>query len=231
MDSKRFLKSSEKQNNHTIKTPHLAVFIARRNSGKSYVMRYLLNILAKAHRFNCVYVVSPTKHNGEWTSIVGDDYVFDNFDEDFIQGMLDAQALHKREMTEDKRIKANPILLILDDCLGSTSFHQQLFTKLATTGRHYDLTIWASFQQYTKCPPVIRSNCDYLHFLNASNSKTMRVIHEEQSPTDYDDWQDFQKYLREATLNYGVVLLDNTKAGKLVKFTAPTNQPKYKIDQ
>ena len=194
-------------------------------------MRYLLNILAKAGRFNCVYVVSPTKHNREWTDIVGDDYVFESFDPDVIQGLLDAQAAHQREMKEDRRIKANPILLILDDCLGSTSFQQQLFTKLATTGRHYDLTVWASFQQYTKCPPVIRSNCDYLYFLNASNSKTMRLVHEEHSPKDYDGYEGFQKYLRESTLNYGVVLLDNTQAGKLIKFRAPENQAKFRISQ
>ena len=78
-----------------------------------------------------------------------------------------------------------------------------------------------------------------VYFLNASNSKTMRLVHEEHNPTvlfkglekTSDDWQDFQKYLRESTLNYGVVLLDNTQAGKLIKFRAPENQAKFRISQ
>jgi hypothetical protein len=59
----------------------------------------------------------------------------------------------------------------------------------------------------------------------------MRLVHEEHSPQDYEGWEEFQKYLREGTLNYGVVLLDNTQAGKLIKFRAPENQAKFRISQ
>ena len=59
----------------------------------------------------------------------------------------------------------------------------------------------------------------------------MRLVHEEHNPQDNDDWQEFQKYLRESTLNYGVVILDNTEAGKLIKFRAPENQTKFRISQ
>ena len=39
--------------------PHLALYIARRNSGKSYLMRHLLHVLAKGKRFKWVIVISP----------------------------------------------------------------------------------------------------------------------------------------------------------------------------
>ena len=59
----------------TLKCPHLALFIARRNSGKSYIMRHFLHVLARGHKFKWVLVVTPTKFNGEWTAIVGEDNV------------------------------------------------------------------------------------------------------------------------------------------------------------
>ena len=46
-----------------INTPHLATFIARRNSGKSHLQKYLLHCLASAGKFAWVLVISPTKFN------------------------------------------------------------------------------------------------------------------------------------------------------------------------
>ena len=48
-----------------IKANTLGLFIARRNSGKSYLMTHLLYLMAKAKNFNWVFVISPTKHTGE----------------------------------------------------------------------------------------------------------------------------------------------------------------------
>ena len=62
-----------------LQCPHLCLFLARRNSGKSYLMRHLLHVLARGHKFKWVLVVSPTKFNQEWTSVVGDDAVLDTF--------------------------------------------------------------------------------------------------------------------------------------------------------
>jgi len=55
-----------------IKTPHLAAFIARRNSGKSHLQKYLLHCLAGAQRFASVLVISPTKFTGFWGEVVDD---------------------------------------------------------------------------------------------------------------------------------------------------------------
>ena len=65
-----------------IKCPHLALFVARRNSGKSYLMRHLLHVLARGKKFRWVIVISPTKFNGEWSSVVGEEAVLDTFDPD-----------------------------------------------------------------------------------------------------------------------------------------------------
>ena len=64
----------------TITTPHLALFVARRNSGKTHLQKFLLYTLARAHRFKWVLVITPTAFNGEWSAIVGEDAVLTVFD-------------------------------------------------------------------------------------------------------------------------------------------------------
>ena len=99
-----------------IQCPHLATFIARRNSGKSHLQKYLLHCLATANKFAWVLVISPTKFNQEWSSIVGEANVREAWDEGEIERILD----HQKSCRE--KGKANPGLLILDDCLGSVHF-------------------------------------------------------------------------------------------------------------
>ena len=79
-----------------LQCPHLGLFVARRNSGKSYLMRHLLHVLARGHKFKWVLVVTPTKFNGDWTSIVGDDNVLDRFDPEQIATLFDRQAALRR---------------------------------------------------------------------------------------------------------------------------------------
>ena len=118
-----------------LKTPHLAAVIARRNSGKSHLMKHLLHVLAKGKKFSWILVVSPTKFNQEWSDIVGEDNVVEQWDDDRIDAILKHQAQCRIDKTP------NPGLLILDDCLGSASFDSPIFLRLASTGRHFDISV------------------------------------------------------------------------------------------
>ena len=143
----------------TITTPHLALFVARRSSGKTHLQKHLLYVLAKGGRFKWVLVITPTAFNGEWASIVGAENVLPVFDPEQVETLMQRQA----DLREDGI--DNSGLLCLDDCLGSANFQSDLFTKIASAGRHYRITVWASFQHYHKCPTVIRTNADYLYIM------------------------------------------------------------------
>ena len=54
--------------------------IAKRNSGKSCLLKYLVE--AERHKFNKIYVICPTeKINRFYSDIVDDECIFDNYDE------------------------------------------------------------------------------------------------------------------------------------------------------
>ena len=49
--------------------------MARRNSGKTTLMKHLLGVLARGKKFHWVTVVSATAFNGEWATVVGERHV------------------------------------------------------------------------------------------------------------------------------------------------------------
>jgi hypothetical protein len=207
-----------------IKTPTLALFIARRNSGKSYLMRHLLSVLAKGKRFEWVYIISPTAFTGEWSSVVGDRNVSDRFDPDWMNQLLAQQA------KSIKADKPSPGLIILDDCLGSTSFQQEVFTKIAVAGRHYQVTIWATFQHYHRVPTVMRSNADYVFVLGAQQRKVITAMMDEYAPPEVETWQQLGKKLVEAAEDHGALLIDNSDgAASLHVVRAPADPKPYRL--
>ena len=54
----------------TISTPNLSLFVARRNSGKTPLQKFLLYTLARAQRFKWVLVICPTSFTGNWGGVV-----------------------------------------------------------------------------------------------------------------------------------------------------------------
>ena len=80
-----------------IETPHLALFMARRNSGKTTLMKYLLGVLARGKRFRWVSIVSATSFNREWQAVVGDRHVLPEFDPEWLDALLRRQAALKAD--------------------------------------------------------------------------------------------------------------------------------------
>ena len=208
-------------------TGTLSLFIAMSNSGKTFLQRHLLKQMTDCKRFKWVYVISPTKFNHEWTDIVGDKNVADEFDEAAIMRLLK----HLAKIAE--KGKQNPGLLILDDCMGSVQFHNKIFAKLASTGRHYaGLTVWASFQYYFKVPTVMRENAAYLFMLNQVNMKVAKALLEEKANLVYENARELKDEFKRRTDNYGVVVIQShDRERPSLTIRAPHPEKKYKILQ
>ena len=210
-------------------TPHLALFVARRNSGKTHLQKWVLYTLAQAHRFKWVLCITPTAFTGDWASILGEENVLPVFDPEQVETLMERQA----ELRQDGH--DNPGLLILDDCLGSANFQSDLFTKIASAGQHYKISVWASFQHYHKCPTVIRTNADYLFIMGVQNERVLKSLWNEYGGLSFDDVKALKAYALKATQNFGAMTIDNTAAGakgspvKTVR--APAKLPLYKISQ
>ena len=162
----------------TLRTPFLATVCGRRGSGKTTLMKYILRTLARRGDIKDVFVVSSTLFTQDWMNVVGEDRCFGAEDvEDILRRILDRQA-HARESG-----RPNPALLILDDVLGSFSFAQPIWSTIASTGRHYDLSVILATQHYFAVPPLVRLNSDYFALLGPTSDRAWKQAYNEFSPT------------------------------------------------
>ena len=115
----------------TLKNKIIA-FCAKRNSGKSQLLRYLL--LKSKHLFKKIFVVCPTESvNKFYSDLIPKENIFDQYSEEWVESLI-------KKMTQINAGKSDKesshILIILDDCCSDTNFHQsKSLKKLATRAR------------------------------------------------------------------------------------------------
>ena len=95
-------------------------FTAKRNSGKSQLLRYLL--LKSKHLFKKIFVVCPTEPvNRFYSDLIPKENIYDQYSEEWTESLI-------KKMTEINANKSEKekkhILLILDDCASDSNFHQ-----------------------------------------------------------------------------------------------------------
>ena len=74
-------------NNFTIVNKTTAL-LAKRNSGKSCLLKYLVE--AERHNFNKIFVICPTeKINKFYSDFVEDDCIFDNYNKKWVNKIID----------------------------------------------------------------------------------------------------------------------------------------------
>jgi hypothetical protein len=115
--------------------------------------------------------------------------------------------------------------------LGSANFGSDIFTRIAAAGRHYGVTVWASFQHFFKAPTVLRTNADMLFCLNVNNDRVSKALFEEYGPPGFKDWQALKAYAAKASKDYGALCIDNSRGGKVVVVRAPKSARGFRVSQ
>lgn len=208
-----------------IKPGSISLFIARRGSGKSYLMRHLVGVLARSRVVHWVEVISPTAFNREWSDVVGEDHVQAIYDEAWVENLLAGQARLLRDGV------SNPGLLILDDCLGSVNLSRPVFTRLAAAGRHYGVALFVTSQHLWGLPPVLRQNADTVYVLGHPNARTVAGLLEEFSPQGVDTPRQLAAMIEKATRHFGALAISNAEGGRTVTVRAPSRARPFRIAQ
>ena len=127
--------------NFSIKNRTITI-IAKRNSGKSYLLKYLLEYSIKNKDFNKIYVVSPTeKMNKYYSDIIPENCIFDKYEDEWVLCLIDKMGKINSGKSKESD---NPThcLIILDDCTSDVNMHQMKgLKKLYTRGRHSFISI------------------------------------------------------------------------------------------
>jgi hypothetical protein len=190
-------------NNFTIINKTIGL-IAKRNSGKSCLLKYLVE--AERHKFNKIYVICPTeKINRFYSDIVDDECIFDNYDEKWVEKLINKMTMINSNKPQKER---KNVLLILDDIVSDHNFHQSpTLKKLFIRGRHINIGIILTFQYLNLIPPVARVNLDYL-FAGQMNKQSVDLLISEFISGDISKEQ-FLKMFNRCTRDYNFLVINN----------------------
>ena len=179
--------------------------LAKRNSGKSCLLKYLVS--TELHKFKKIFVICPTeKINRFYSDIVDDECIFDNYNEKWVNKIIDKMT----EINSNKPDKERKnILLILDDVVSDHNFHQSpSLKKLFVRGRHINIAIILTFQYLHLIPPVARNNLDYL-FVGQLNKQSIDLLINEFISGDISK-EEFIKMYNKNTKDYNFLVINNT---------------------
>lgn len=191
-----------------LKHPVSLLISAKRLSGKTYLIKELINNKKFNKQFEEIYIFSSTANlDKTWNDIEPEHCcLFDNFENDELKNIM--KSVKKEKVEEDKSCN---ILIVVDDFHDKNSLKRDnVLNILATRGRHFNISFVYSVQKYNSLPLVIRTNCLQRIFFRIINKNELDIISEENSTLNISK-KDLGKLLYENTKEkYNYVLIEDT---------------------
>ena len=203
----------------------ISLFLAKRNSGKTCLLKYLVN--EEKDKFHKIFVISPTEEINHYytkNKITEPQYVYNHYNERFIERLMDKMRKENENKSPEEMTK---VLLVLDDCLGSVNFHNNdSLKKLYATSRHFGISLAVVLQYLHAITPLERNNTDFI-LCSTMNNNSLEILMDEFLSGDITRPQ-FKQFFRQATKDYGFCILNNnaTKTNDLDSMYGCVRVPK-----
>jgi hypothetical protein len=197
----------QKFNIASIKQDSVIVFIGRRRTGKSYLVKDLLfyhrdipigTVISGTEMANKYYgyIIPPVLVHNECTPALLESVV------------LRQQKIKSKIEAGSKNIDPRA-LLILDDCLYDPSWIKDKNIRcLFMNGRHYSMLVMITMQYPLGIPPNLRTNIDYSFILRDNNLNNRRRIYENYASM-FPTFEMFCTVMDQCTENYECLVIKN----------------------
>ena len=178
--------------------------VAKRNSGKSVLLKYLVE--QSKNKFEKIFVICPTECvNNFYSSMVEKNCIFDSWNEEWVESLI--QKMTTQNANKKKEEKKD-ILLILDDVMSDTNFAQSpALKKIFTRGRHINISVICTCQYLYNLPRICRSNLDF-SIIGQMNRQSVQLLADEYMCGDIDR-KEFVDLYNRSTRDYGFLVINN----------------------
>ena len=203
----------------SIKPDKVCVFIGKRETGKSFLVKDLLY-----HHRNLPIgtVISGTESaNTFYGNLVPSLFIHDEYSPEIIAKILRRQKLIVQEMRkEESRFGKSNIdpsaFLILDDCLYDQSWvRDSNIRTIFMNGRHFKIMFIITMQYALGIPPNLRTNIDYVFILRENYITNRKRLYEHYAGM-FPTFDIFCQVMDQCTENYEcLVVHNNAKSNKL----------------
>lgn len=184
-----------------IKIPSMTIIAGLTESGKTNLARHIcFRYASQVHR---IIVMCPTLDMQDSYSFVDPRNVLLNPTEEDVIKLMAEQQRYKGKLKT---------ILVLDDMVGKVKFRSNIFSALAGTGRHFNLTTLVLMQDLKQLPPIMRTNARSV-FVTKLSSHSLRECFELSN--GFDNYNDFKSYMNKACQNFRIVRLNLTGDAKI----------------
>lgn len=183
------------------------MFVAKRNSGKSRVLRYIL--ICNSHLFDDIFLVCPTETvNSFYKGYIKESNIFHDYKDEWVGQLLTKMESANRGKSDKTQLKR--VLLILDDVCSDENFQSKQkyinLNKVFKRGRHCGISILLTAQYPFDVSKGCRSNCDYV-LTGQLNTSSLQLMCEEFMFGDISKKQFLDLYSKAAS-NYGFFVIN-----------------------
>ena len=197
----------------------VVVFIGRRDTGKSFLVR---DLLYYHQDIPIGTVISGTEAgNGFYAKHVPKLFIHDEYNTAIVENVLKRQKIVLKQIK--KEIEAygrsnidGRAFVILDDCLWDNGWaRDKMMRLLFMNGRHWKIMTIITMQYPLGVPPNLRTNIDYTFILREPYINNRKRIYENYAGM-FPTFESFCQVMDQCTENYEcLVIANNARSNKL----------------
>ncbi len=198
----------------SIKSDKVIVFIGKRETGKSFLVR---DMLYYNQDLPVGTVISGTEGaNSFYSKIMPSIFIHGEWNEDIVHRYIKRQKKVVKAYNDDPNNVDPRAFFILDDCLYDNSWvRNKDIRSLFMNGRHYKSMFIITMQYALGIPPNLRTNIDYVFILRENIHANRKRLFEQYAGM-FGNQEVFNQVMDQCTENYEcLVINNNAKSNRL----------------
>lgn len=197
----------------SIASDKVLVFLGKRNTGKSFLVR---DILYYQRDIPVGTIISPTESaNKFYSNMVPSLFIHDEYTPQLVESVLKRQKMMTKKINKELmmygKCSVDPrAFLILDDCLYDGCWKKDKNIRyIFMNGRHQKIMLLITMQYPLGVPPDLRTNVDYVFILRENSYGNRKRIYENYCSI-FPTFEMFCQVMDQVTDGYGCLVIDNT---------------------
>ena len=191
-----------------IKDDNVVVFIGKRNTGKSFLIR---DVLYHHRTIPLGTVISGTEAaNGFYSSMVPELFIHHDFSSEIAHNVMRRQQVMVNKTKSGENIDPRAFVIFDDLMFDSKEWIKDKSVKeMFFNGRHYKLFFLLSMQYPLGLPPELRTNIDFVFLLREPYMSNRKRLYEHYAGM-FNTFDAFNQVMDQCTEDFECLVIDNT---------------------